>query len=233
MLTWPWKKKQLKVFAYYPDLSISKFHFSISWFLVDESISLGSAVSLQSFTVACFALWIIAQDNEVAGAGIVTFTLKILLFSQSFVQILLCQRDVAVMFFLWQLTITEFLKNCFPYVTARTVHTISKSPLQKSFPRCSALSHPDKRSVHSETAEQRFCRAAVQSCGGPVVAQRLRTSLQRMRTTWSPGQDSLTVPVTYRRSLPTDKLSDAMAEKGFRNTSEKSNTDDLLREAIP
>ena len=133
------------------------------------------------------------------------------------------------MFFLWQLTITEFLKKEFPYVTARTVHTISKSPLQRSFPRCSALSHPDKRSVHSETAEQRFCRAAVQSCGGPVVAQRLRTSLQRMRTTWSPGQDSLTVPVTYRRSLPTDKLSNAaMAEKGFRNSSEKSNSDDLL-----
>ena len=137
MLTWPWKKKQLKVFANYPDLSISKFHFSTSWFLVDESISLGSAVSLQSFTVACFALWIITQDNE---AGILTFTLKVILFSQSFVQILLCQRDVAVMFFLWQLTITEFLKKCFPYVTARTVHTISKSPLQRSFPRCSALS---------------------------------------------------------------------------------------------
>ena len=96
MLTWPWKKKQLKVFANYPDLSISKFHFSISWFLVDESISLGSDASLQSFTVACFALWIITQDNE---AGILTFTLKVILFSQSFVQILLCQRDVAVMFF--------------------------------------------------------------------------------------------------------------------------------------
>ena len=202
------EEKQLNVFANYPDLSISQFHSSISWFLVDESISLGSAASLQSFTVACFALWIIPQDNEAAGAGIVTFTLKILLFSQSFVQVLLCQRDVALMFFLWQLTITEFLKNCFPYVTALTVHT-SKSPLQRSFPRCSALSHPDKRSVHSETAEQRFCRAAVQSCGGPVVAQRLRASLQRMRTTWSPGQDSLTVPGTYRRPLPTDKLSDA------------------------
>ena len=47
-----------------------------------------------------------------------------------------CGCDV----FLWQLTITEFLKNCCPYVTARTVHTISKSPLQRSFPRCSALS---------------------------------------------------------------------------------------------
>ena len=198
------EEKQLNVFANYPDLSISQFHFSISWFLVDESISLGSAASLQSFTLACFALWIITQDNE---AGIVTFTLKILLFSQSFVQVLLCQRDV---FCGNCKTVTEFLKNCFPsyYVTARTVHT-SKSPLQRSFPLYSAISHPDKRSVHSETAEQRFCRAAVQSCGGPVVAQRLRASLQRMRTTWSPGQDSLTVPGTYRRPLLTDKLSNA------------------------
>ena len=120
MYTWPWKKKQLKVFANCPDLSISQFHFSISWFLVDESISLGSAASLQSFTVACFALWIIPQDNEAAGAGIVTFTLKILLFSQSFVQVLLWQRDV---FFVATVRLSRSFEKLFPFLLCHCTHS--------------------------------------------------------------------------------------------------------------
>ena len=60
--------------------------------------------------------------------------------------------------------------------------------------------------------------------GGRSTTEGFSPTHAQLRTTWSPGQDSLTVPVTYRRSLPTDKLPNAMAEKGLRNSSEKSNT---------
>ena len=223
MLTWPWKKKQLKVFANYPDLSISKFHFSISWFLVDESISLGSDASLQSFTVACFALWIITQDNE---AGIVTFTLKFLLFSQSFVQILLCQRDVAVMFFCGSWLSLSFWK----IVSLMSLHaqcTQSARALSREVFHDAQLSAILTRGL--STLKQQSRGSAAPQFKAVVVRWSLNDWGLLSSACAQPGHLARTHLLSrshiddhsQQTSCPMQWL------KGLRNSSEKSNTDDL------